>query len=45
MLQVFAEEELDTLDEMVDAAADAVGMVLAEGLSRAMDSFNSKQIR
>jgi peptidyl-tRNA hydrolase, PTH1 family len=41
VLSPFAEEELDTLEVMIEAAADAVSAVLDEGTERAMSRFNS----
>lgn len=45
VLSAFAEDELDLLDKMIDAAADAVTTVLDQGLERAMGSFNSTTVR
>jgi len=45
VLSVFAEEELDTLNKMIEAAADAVSETLGGGIERAMSRFNSLQIR
>ncbi len=44
VLSPFPEEELDTVEKMLDAAADAVCMYLDHGLERAMEHFNSLQI-
>jgi PTH1 family peptidyl-tRNA hydrolase len=41
VLQPFGEEELDTLDAMLDAAADAILAFLDDGLERAMNRFNA----
>lgn len=41
VLSPFEEEELDRLEVMIEAAAEAVSAVLDEGLERAMGRFNS----
>ncbi len=41
VLSPFPEEELDTLEVMIEAAADAVSVILEEGAERAMSRFNS----
>ncbi len=41
VLSPFAEEELDTVKTMIEAAADAVSVILEEGTERAMSRFNS----
>jgi len=44
VLEPFAPEELDTVQKMVEAAADAVRGFLAEGLQAAMNRTNSLSI-
>lgn len=41
VLSPFARSEMDRVGEMIDAAADAVELVLREGLEVAMNRFNS----
>ena len=42
VLGEYAEEELDSLEEMLNAAARAIRDVVSSGLSKAMDQFNAK---
>ena len=45
VLTPFAEEELDTAQKMIEAAADAVAEALDGSFERAMSRFNAFQIR